>query len=89
MDRVLQHKAGEVESFTKRYHIDRLVYYESFKYVDNAITRENEIKKWRRAKKVALIKAANPTWEDLASDWGAPAQPQKSRFLPPVGMTRI
>jgi putative endonuclease len=69
MARALQHKAGEIGGFTKRYRINRLVYYEVFRYVDNAITRETEIKKWRRAKKVALIKAANPTWEDLAADW--------------------
>jgi putative endonuclease len=74
MARALQHKAGEIGGFTKRYRINRLVYYEVFRYVDNAITRETEIKKWRRAKKVALIKAANPTWEDLAADWTGPIE---------------
>ena len=68
--RVLQHKAGEIEGFTKRYKINRLVYSESFKYVNNAIARETEIKKWNRAKKLALIERLNPTWEDLAADWG-------------------
>jgi len=72
MSRVLQHKAAETESFTKRYNIKRLVYYESFQYVDNALARETEIKKWRRQKKVALIQAANPTWEDLGAEWGDP-----------------
>ena len=76
MSRVLQHKAGEVDGFTKRYRITRLVYYEAFQYVNNAIARETEIKKWRREKKVALIEAANPTWEDLAADWGEPAPMQ-------------
>jgi len=70
LSRVLQHKAGETESFAKRYKITRLVYYEVFQYVNNAIARETEIKKWRREKKVALIEASNPTWEDLATDWG-------------------
>ena len=70
MSRVLQHKAGEAEGFTQRYNITRLVYYEVFQYLNNAIARETEIKKWRREKKVALIAASNPTWEDLAADWG-------------------
>ena len=70
--RVLQHKAGEIEGFTKRYRIDRLVYYEVFKYVNNCIAREKQIKSWSRAKKVALIQGLNPTWEDLAAEWGKP-----------------
>ncbi len=73
MSRVLQHKSGERAGFTRKYNIHRLVYYETFKYVGNAIARETEIKKWRREKKVALIERDNPTWEDLASDWGQPA----------------
>lgn len=48
----------------------RLVYYHGFRNVGDAITRETEIKKWRREKKVALIHADNPTWEDLAAGWG-------------------
>jgi putative endonuclease len=72
MPRVLQHKAAESSGFTKRYNANRLVYYEVFRYVNNALARETEIKKWRREKKVALIAAANPTWEDLAAEWGKP-----------------
>jgi len=72
MSRVLQHKAAETDGFTKRYKVNRLVYYESFQYVNNALARETEIKKWRRQKKVALIEAANPTWEDLGAEWGQP-----------------
>jgi putative endonuclease len=68
MSRVLQHKATE-GGFTSKYRVDRLVYYECFRYVNNAIARETEIKKWRREKKVELIEADNPTWEDLASEW--------------------
>ena len=71
MARVLQHKAAETDAFTKRYNINRLVYYETFQYVHNALARETEMKKWRRReKKVALIVTTNPTWEDLAADWG-------------------
>ena len=73
MARVLQHKSGETDGFTKRYSINRLVYYEPFRYVNKATARETLIKKWQREKKVALIEADNPTWEDLAADWGKPA----------------
>ena len=73
MSRTLQHKA-EDGGFTSRYHIDRLVYYEVFKYVNKAIARETEIKKWRREKKIALIESMNPAWEDLAAGWGQPAR---------------
>ncbi len=78
--RALQHKAGEIEGFTKKYHIDRLVYYETFKYVNNAIAREKQIKAWTRAKRLALIKTMNPTWQDLAEGWGEPTKLQIPRF---------
>jgi len=78
--RALEHKRGEVEGFTKRYRIDRLVYYETFRYVGNAIRREKQIKSWTRAKRLALIKSTNPTWQDLAEDWGKPAKLQIPRF---------
>jgi putative endonuclease len=73
MARVLRHRAGEGGSFTRKYRIHRLVYYEVFHNVAAAIARETEIKKWRREKKVALILQKNPTWKDLAADWGRPA----------------
>jgi putative endonuclease len=87
--RVLQHKAGETDSFTKRYKITRLVYYEAFQYVNNAIARETEIKKWRREKKVALILASNRTWGGLGRRLGPVHLHGKNRFLPAVGMTRL
>ena len=73
MNRVLRHRAGEGGVFTRRYRIHRLVYYEVFRSVAAAIARETEIKKWRREKKVALIVQKNPTWEDMAAEWGTPA----------------
>jgi putative endonuclease len=73
MSRVLSHRAGEGGAFTRRYHIHRLVFYEVFHSVAAAIARETEIKKWRREKKLALIVQKNPTWQDLAADWGKPA----------------
>ena len=82
MARVLQHKSGECEGFTLKYKVDRLVYFEVFQYVNNAIARETEIKKWRREKKVALFEADNPTWEDLAAEWGKPVPMAKADSSP-------
>jgi putative endonuclease len=65
--RVLQHRTSGARSFTARYKIGRLVYFERFQYVRNAIAREKELKDWNRARKVALIERVNPTWEDLAA----------------------
>jgi putative endonuclease len=79
--RVMQHKSGEIEGFTSRYKINRLVYYEEFKYVRTCIARKAELKKWSRAKKIALIEESNPTWEDLAEHWGEKLGPQ-SPLLP-------
>jgi putative endonuclease len=70
--RVREHKLGLIEGFTRRYRINRLVYRERFRYVDNAIAREKEIKSWDRAKRVALIESENPTWEDWSLEWGKP-----------------
>ena len=70
MSRILQHKAGEGGEFTSKYRANRLVYFEIFEHVESAIRRETEIKKWWREKKIALIEKENPTWEDLAADWG-------------------
>jgi putative endonuclease len=75
--RILQHKSGETDGFTRRYRVHRLVYYETFRYVNNTIAREKEMKKWRREKKVTLIERQDPTWEDLAADWGKPAVMRK------------
>lgn len=77
--RVLQHKSGEIDGFTKRYNIDRLVYSEIFHQVGNAIAREKQIKSWTRAKRLALIKTKNPTWQDLAEGWGEKIQLQIPR----------
>jgi putative endonuclease len=69
--RVREHKSGEIEGFSSKYHCDRLVYWESFDEVVNAINREKQLKGWRRSKKIALIESMNPRWEDLAEKWGA------------------
>jgi putative endonuclease len=67
--RVYEHKWREHEGFTAHYNCDRLVWFERHQFVQAAIAREKELKGWRRAKKLALIEAANPTWEDLSRDW--------------------
>ena len=78
--RALQHKSGEIEGFTKLYNINRLVYYEMFEHIGNAIAREKQVKSWTRAKRLALIKSMNPTWQDLAEGWGEKAELQIPRF---------
>ena len=74
LNRVLTHKQKINSGFTKRYNVTRLVYYEETRYINNAITREKEIKGWRRSKKIALIESLNPKWEDLASEWYSPEE---------------
>ena len=69
--RVLQHKRKLLPGFTREYNINRLVYYETFRDVRAAIQREEQIKGWLRAKKVALIVRANPAWKDLSQGWYA------------------
>jgi putative endonuclease len=78
--RALQHKTGEIDGFTKKYNINRLVYYETFEHIGNAIAREKQVKAWTRAKRLALIKSMNPTWQDLAEGWGSKSEPQIPRF---------
>ena len=63
--RVTQHRKLTPGSFTARYKITRLVYFERFQYINNALARETELKHWTRAQKIALIEAMNPTWEEL------------------------
>jgi putative endonuclease len=63
--RLSQHREGTAGSFTARYKIMRLVYFERLQYINNAINREKELKHWTRAQKIALIEADNPTWEEL------------------------
>ena len=67
--RVWQHKNRLLEGFTDRYNAVRLVYWESFDDVRNAIDREKKLKSWRRQKKLWLIARFNPGWKDLAADW--------------------
>jgi putative endonuclease len=63
--RIWFHRNNTVKSFTKRYKVDRLVYYEPFDEAHCAISREKEIKGWRREKKNDLVQTLNPKWKDL------------------------
>jgi putative endonuclease len=63
--RVWEHKNNLVEGFTSKYKADRLVYYEALEESENALRRERQLKKWRRAWKIQLIEKVNPEWKDL------------------------
>jgi putative endonuclease len=71
-DRVAIHKQDLVDGFTKKYGVHRLVYYEMHETMEQAIRRETQIKKWKRAWKVRLIHEMNPEWKDLFNEsWGS------------------
>jgi putative endonuclease len=63
--RVYEHRTKAVEGFTKRYAVDKLVWFEIHDNVEAAITREKELNKWRRDWKIRLIEEQNPEWTDL------------------------
>jgi putative endonuclease len=67
--RTYQHRRGLIPGFTKQYNVNRLVWYDVTPNSRAAVEMEREIKSWRREKKVALIQATNPGWQDLAVDW--------------------
>jgi len=67
--RGFQHKLKEnVNSFTAKYNVNILVFYESYQYIKDAIVREKQLKKWNREWKIRLIEEQNPTWRDLFND---------------------
>jgi putative endonuclease len=66
--RVDEHKAKALPGFTATYNVHRLVWFEEFADAATAISREKELKNWRRAKKIKLIESMNPAWNDLSSD---------------------
>ncbi len=67
--RVEEHKASKIRGFSATNKTHKLVYYEEFQYIENAIFREKQIKSWRREKKRTLIRSSNPKWKDLSLDW--------------------
>ncbi|MBC8753625.1 GIY-YIG nuclease family protein [Kordia sp. YSTF-M3] len=64
--RLIQHKNNEKDTFTGKYNVHKLVYFETTKYVNNAIKRERQLKKWNRQWKINLINGLNPDWKDLS-----------------------
>ena len=67
--RLYEHRNELADSFTKRYHVHKLVYFETTTDIRTAIERENQLKGWLRVKKNALIETMNPKWEDLSTKW--------------------
>jgi len=63
--RIWQHRNNQVEGFTQKYSVHNLVYFEQHSEMSAAILREKQIKKWKRAWKIALIEKQNPQWDDL------------------------
>jgi len=64
--RVSQHKNKLISGFTQKYNVTKLVWFEPHATIRAAISREKEIKAWRRAKKIALVESLNPHWKDLS-----------------------
>tara|TARA_Y100000034_G_scaffold50414_1_gene62119 strand:+ start:300 stop:584 length:285 start_codon:yes stop_codon:yes gene_type:complete len=64
--RLKQHKQKSNKGFTRKYNVEKLLYFESSPYVENAIKREKQLKKWNRAWKENLINEMNPDWNDLS-----------------------
>jgi putative endonuclease len=65
ISRISHHKAGTADGFTKKYKVDRLVYFEVFDRIEAAILRERQMKRWNRAWKIKRIEEQNPNWIDL------------------------
>ncbi len=66
--RIWEHRNDFVESFTKKYGVHILVYYEQCESIESAITREKQLKKWKRRWKLDLVEKTNPGWKDLYND---------------------
>ena len=81
MQRVWQHKQGIIGGFTKRYNVNKLVYFEQFQDIKEAIHREKCIKRWKRVWKEELIATLNPDWSDLYTE-------QIEQVPASAGMTR-
>ena len=69
--RVHEHRIGTSEGFTKRYKLNRLIYYEDYSDPASAIEREKQIKGWLRKKKIELVREFNPRWDDFAATWSS------------------
>lgn len=79
--RVVQHKRKEVEGFSEKYEVNRLVWYEQTNDIRVAIEREKQIKKWNRKWKIRLIEKENPEWKDLFFDIGGTEEMLDQDFI--------
>ena len=61
-----EHKEKKIKGFTKKYNVDKLIYFEEFEFIDLAIAREKQMKGYSRVKKIALIDKFNPEWNELS-----------------------
>lgn len=77
--RVYQHRMEIADSFTKRYGIHSLVWYEVHEIMESAILREKQLKKWSRNAKIRMIEQQNPNWRDLWSELTSPSMASGSR----------
>ena len=66
---MFEHKSKLVNGFTKNYGLNKLIYFEQFQYVNDAIKREKQLKNWNRQWKIDLLEKENKTWTDLSADW--------------------
>lgn len=83
--RAHEHQAGIAEGFTKKYACTRLIYFEQYAQVEDAIAREKKLKKWNRKKKEWLIGRHNPEWIDLTKEIGNPGVATRDSFCLPAG----
>ncbi|KAF0153569.1 MAG: excinuclease ABC subunit C [Ignavibacteria bacterium] len=73
--RLYEHKSKLIDGFTKKYNINKLVFYETSNDINSAIAREKQIQGWLRIKKIQLIEIANPVWNDLSEEWEKDSSP--------------
>ena len=76
--RLFEHRQKLIPGFTSTYNISRLVYFEVFGNIRDAIAREKQLNSWRREKKITLIESLNPSWRDLSEAWHQPRDPSTS-----------
>ncbi|WGH75745.1 GIY-YIG nuclease family protein [Tenacibaculum tangerinum] len=67
--RIFEHKNKIVKGFSSKYNLDKLIYFEKYQLIEEAIKREKNMKKWKRVWKINLVVKGNPNWDDLAKNW--------------------
>ncbi len=67
--RLYEHREKLIDGFTKKYNLNKLVYYEYYSNINDAIARETQLKSWTRKRKNELVEQLNPNWNDLSKEW--------------------